>query len=160
MYIVDHKSKLWSYLPDELRGLITDGENLLVDCQKNPNSKVSDYSYLVFPFSKAYEGFLKNIFLDMGLIREEDFYGDHTRIGRILNPMFMEKGDSVYSKLLTHSPAGRAAAEKLWRIWKRGRNEIFHYFPHNFRRIGREEAVDIIAEMVAAMELAVRILDK
>ena len=71
--IIDKKSKLWIYMPEEIRGLILDGEFLLLDCHAT-SGKVSDYSYLVFPFSKAYEGFLKQIFLDMGLIREEDFY--------------------------------------------------------------------------------------
>ena len=143
----------------ELRGLIEDGEHVLVECRAHKSSKVSDFSYLVFPFSKAYEGFLKNLFLDMGIIREEDFYGDHFRIGRVLNPLFMKEGHSAYAKLLAHSEAGRAIAEKLWRVWKRGRNEIFHYFPHNFRRISKEEALDIIAEMVSAMELGVEVLD-
>jgi len=156
--IVNRDSQLWKYLPEELRGLISDGESLIVECQAL-SGKISDYSYLVFPFAKAYEGFLKNLFLDMGIIREEDFYGDSIRIGRILNPMFMEESESVYAKLLTHSEHGRKAAERLWRSWKRGRNEVFHYFPHNFRRLSKETAVDIIEEMVGAMGQAIDILN-
>lgn len=159
MNTINRESKLWKYLPEELRGLISDGEFLLVDCHAQAG-RVSDYSYLVFPFAKAYEGFLKNLFLDMKLIREEDFYGDDIRIGRILNPMFMKKSDSVYAKLLTHPGPGRQLAERLWRSWKRGRNEVFHYFPHNFRRLSQEDALEIIAEMSAAMESAVGILNK
>lgn len=85
MQVIERKSKLWRYLPEEIRSLILDGENLLIECHAI-SGKVSDYSYLVFTFAKAYEGFLKHLFLDLGLIHEEDFYGDDIRIGRILNP--------------------------------------------------------------------------
>ncbi|EKD94861.1 MAG: hypothetical protein ACD_25C00193G0001, partial [uncultured bacterium] len=38
---------------------------------------------------------------------------------------------------------------------KRGRNLVFHYFPHNYRRLGYEEALDIINDIVDAMHSSV-----
>ncbi len=133
--------------------MIEDGELLLEECH-GLVGKVSDYSYLVFPFAKAYEGFLKYFFLDLGLINDAEFYGDDIRIGKILNPYFMKHPFSVYAKLKKKHD-GEEIPRQLWEIWIKGRNQIFHYFPHNFRKLSREEAANIIEEFVKAMELGV-----
>ena len=159
MQIIKRDSKLWNYFPEEIQGLIVDGEHLMVDCH-SLTSKVSDYSYLVFPFAKAYEGFLKNFFLDLGLIKEDEFYGDDIRIGRILNPIFMEKAFSVYTKLKKTKGVDESVPGMLWESWKKGRNQVFHYFPHNFRRLSKEEAAEIINDFVQAMEAAAALVKK
>lgn len=159
MRIVERNSKLWKYLNDEIRDLIIVGEHLFIECHALAD-EVEDYSYLVFPFAKGYEGFLKHFFLDLGLIKEEEFYGEIIRIGRVLNPIFKDKDYSVYAKLAKHKEAGEEVSARLWNSWKRGRNQVFHYFPHNFRRLSSEEAHSIIIEMVSAMEDAVEILNK
>ena len=159
MQIIKRDSKLWNYLPEEIQGLIEDGEHLMVDCH-SLTGKVSDYSYLVFPFAKAYEGFLKNFFLDLGLIKEDEFYGDDIRIGRILNPIFMEKAFSVYKKLKKVRGVDERVPGMLWESWKKGRNQVFHYFPHNFRRLSKEEAAEIINDFIQAMEAAAALIEK
>jgi hypothetical protein len=151
MEVIDKSSALWNYLEEDLKGLVLDGEHLLSDVDREV---VTDYSYLVFPFSKAYEGFLKRFFLDLDLIREDEYYGDSIRIGRILNPAFIKKKFSVYRKL-RGKPGTEDVAERLWDIWKRGRNLVFHYFPHNFRKLSYDEALDIIRAVVDSMDLAV-----
>ncbi len=159
MEVVNKDGALWEYLTEEMRGLILDGEDLLTHAETARN-KVSDYSYLVFPFAKSYEGFLKLFFLDLGLIQEDEYYGEEIRIGRILNPVLMKKKYSVYKKLSRHKSVGTEIARKLWVIWKRGRNQVFHYFPHNFRKLGKKEALDIVKEFVDSMDLAVAILNQ
>ncbi|OGC47760.1 hypothetical protein A2886_00455 [candidate division WWE3 bacterium RIFCSPHIGHO2_01_FULL_42_13] len=158
MQVIKRDSKLWNYLSEELKGLIEDGEHLLTECH-TLTGKISDYSYLVFPFAKAYEGFLKHFFLDLGLIKDADFFGDDIRIGRILNPYFMKQEYSVYAKLKKHKEYGEEVPRQLWEIWIKGRNQVFHYFPHNFRKLSREEAAEIIDQFVKAMEGAVGKLD-
>lgn len=153
MILVDRNSKLWEYLAEEIRGLISDGEILLGDVG-HFQGKISDFSYLVFPFSKAYEGFLKKLFLDLHMIREDEYYGDAIRIGRVLNPHYTHR-DSVYKKLLVHAQGGEILSKKLWEVWKQGRNSVFHYFPHNFRKLSYEEALFIIKEELAVMEATV-----
>jgi len=150
MKLIERRSALWTYLSNDIRGLISDGE-LLVGQVQDISNKVSDYSFLVFPFSKAYEGFLKKMFLDLILIREDEYYGDDIRIGRILNPGFVHEHANVFKKLAT------STAEDLWKIWKRGRNQVFHYFPHNFRKLNYEEAVEIIEDLIVAMSRAVKV---
>lgn len=156
MEVIDKQSALWSYLPTEIKGLLEDGETILSFIEKyHKDEPLSDYSFLVFPFSKAYEGFLKRFLLDSGLIREEDYYSDDIRIGRILNPNYAKERGNVFVKLCDKSKDGREVPKKLWSVWKRGRNLVFHYFPHNFRRLGYDEAVEIITEVVDAMDSAV-----
>ncbi len=152
---VNRKSALWAYLDPELKGLIYDGE-LLVSHADHMPKRVSDYSYLVFPFSKAYEGFLKRLFLDLDLIREDEYYGEDIRIGRVLNPHYVHEHENVFKKLCSATgEKGTEMADRLWKMWKKGRNLVFHYFPHNFRKLSFEEASEIIDDLVNVMADAV-----
>lgn len=154
MQLVDRTSKLWEYLSEELRGLIQDGEVLLDHADANRNI-ISDYSYLVFPFSKAYEGFLKMFYLDLNLIREDEYFSDDIRIGRILNPDYIRDNEHIYKNSCLLRNGGSSLSARLWNIWKKGRNRVFHYFPHNFRKLNYEEALEIINELINAMTEAV-----
>ena len=109
MQVIDRSSVLWSYCSPEIQGLFTDGEKLLEDAHKYP-AKVSDYSYLVFPFAKAYEGFLKKLLLDLQLIKESEYHGDRIRIGRVLNPNYLKSHGNIFEKLCEKSGEGRAVA--------------------------------------------------
>ena len=157
MILIDRESRLWKYLADEIKGLITDGEILLSDVD-HYKATISDFSYLVFPFSKAYEGFLKKLFLDLEMIREDEYYSGDIRIGRILNPRFTHEKNSVYKKLLVHSEGGEVLVEELWNVWRKGRNRVFHYFPHNFRKLSYAEALEIIKEELSVMEAVVSLI--
>jgi hypothetical protein len=44
---------------------------------------------------------------------------------------------------------------KLWEVWKKGRNQVFHYFPHNFRRLSYQEAFEIADDIAKTMEQAI-----
>jgi hypothetical protein len=155
MQTIDRESALWEYLPDEIRGLITDGEELIDHAVKHGENGSTDFSYLVFSFSKAYEGFLKRLFLDLDLIQEDAYYGDDIRIGRILNPGFLKDKKNIFGKLCKPNHTGEDVAHKMWSIWRKGRNQVFHYFPHNFRRLSYDESLEIITEIIDAMSSAV-----
>ena len=60
-----------------------------------------NFSFVVFPFAKAYEGFLKKAFLGVGFISRLDYISDHFRLGKVLSPNLVEKlGErSVYKKI-------------------------------------------------------------
>ncbi len=159
MQLIDRKSALWMYLSVEIQDLLKDGE-VLVEEAGHVDGLISDYSYLVFPFAKAYEGFLKKLFLDMDLIKEDEYYGDDIRIGRILNPGYINELTSVYRKVCVPKGAkgdavSNEVSQKLWEGWRKGRNQIFHYFPHNFRKLSHDEAVDLINQLIEAMAFAI-----
>lgn len=153
MKIIDRESALWAYLTDDIKGLMVDGELLVANVDEIPH-KVSDYSYLVFPFAKGYEGFLKKLFLDLGMIKEDEYYGDDIRIGRVLNPNYNKKSKSVFYKIRVSDKGDEKLAQELWEMWHDGRNQVFHYFPHNFRKLSYKEALKIVEGLVAAMQSA------
>jgi hypothetical protein len=160
MELIKRDSVLWNYLSEEIRGLIDDGE-LLADLIHNEKNKdgVSDYSFLVFPFAKAYEGFLKKFLLDSKLIQPEDYYSDDIRIGRILNPRYEKETVNVFKRICAHPKVGANVPHILWEAWKSGRNLVFHYFPHNFRRLSYDEAQGIITKIIHAMETAINLCE-
>lgn len=160
MQLISRNSVLWEYLSSEQKGLVEDGELLVEYARKMPQG-LSDYSYMVFPFSKAYEGFLKKLFLDMKLMRPEDYYSDDIRIGKILNPHFVKEYGSVYNRVCRGRASGgeNLVAERLWNTWKKGRNLVFHYFPHNFRRLSYSEAREIVEEIIDSMNFAMEKCD-
>lgn len=138
-------SQLDNFLTPELKLLLSDGQKIIGNSQFD-NLQLSDYSFLVFNFSKAYEGFLKLLFLRMGLIRKRDFESDHWRVGKALSPNMHQ----VYDRL------GPELAERMWQTWKRGRNSIFHFYPHRLKTLTLQEAQDIIAEILMTMEFCVK----
>lgn len=143
----------WTYLEEDLRELI--GESfILIDRAEQWTEKFHDYSFVVFPAAKAYEGFLKKMFLDLEFISSEDYYGSRFRIGRALNPSLENKYrlESVYDKLVISCDGGRPLADQLWVTWKDARNTIFHWFPDEKRAITLDEAKIKLDEIIDAID--------
>ncbi len=155
-YNLDNK-----YLSREEQELLRDGFWLWQEISHLPKSPhLSDYSFLVAPFAKAYEGFLKKFFLQLNLISQRDYYGDHFRVGRVLNPNLRYQPYSVYRPLEKLGYRRQSIANLLWRAWKQGRNLVFHYFPHNLQRLSRGEAEKRIYLILKAIAAASAVLDK
>lgn len=115
-----------------------------------------DYAFVVFPAAKAYEGFLKTLFFDLGFIKEEEFYGKRFRVGRALNPELeprLRRKEGVYDKLVAFCD-GSELADQLWETWKEGRNLIFHWFPKEKNAITFEEAKMLVGRILDTMDLA------
>lgn len=154
--MINKGSLLWEYLSPQQRALAGDGEFLIEDSARHPDQEPTDYSYLVFPFAKLYEGFLKDLFFDLGIISERDYYSSHYRIGKALSPNLTRRlgKRSAYGQL--SKQFGDGIAGTLWNGWKEGRNLVFHYYPHNLRALTRTEAIELVQMIVAAMEEAVK----
>ncbi len=118
------------------------------------STEVIDFSFLTAPAAKAYEGFLKDFFLQVGLIDENQYKGDRFRVGKTLNPSLRYKRFSIYKRLSEIDDTGEQIAEVLWSAWKQGRNETLHYFPHNLKKLTCEEAVDRIHLILQAITMA------
>lgn len=124
------------------------------DVIKHESYQFKDYSFLIFPFAKAYEGFLKQLFKDIKFISHLDYISDHLRLGKLLSPNLVDRlGErSLYTKIKVHS--SKELADRIWQTWKIGRNEIFHYFPHNLKSVRFEEAQNMTDEIIMTMEEA------
>lgn len=152
---IKFNSLFWQYLSQSQKDLILEGQFLMDKIIKEGKYNFKDYSFLVFPFAKACEGFLKKIFLDVGFISHLDYISDHFRLGKVLSPKLVEKlaDRSVYQRIVGF--AGSELAEKIWNAWKIGRNQVFHYFPHNLKSLTFSEAEETTNQIIATMEEAV-----
>ncbi len=151
---IDQYSEFWQYLSQPQKDLILEGEYLMNDVIKHENYQFKDYSFLVFPFAKTYEGYLKQLFKEVKFISHLDYISDHLRLGKLMSPNLEEKlaDRSLYRKLKEKVSA--EFADRVWQTWKIGRNQIFHYFAHNYKGITFEEAERIINQIIQTMQEA------
>lgn len=137
------------FLTPHQQNLLSDVETILE--KVDLDDKIYDYAFFVAPISKAYEGFLKDFFLKISIISEEEYESDRFRVGKTLNPSLRYKRFSVFQKLTDIHEDGEELAEELWSAWKFGRNEIFHFFPGVSQDLSRNEAEDRINLLLRAM---------
>ena len=126
----------WKYLTDPMRDLA--GESfILLEREEKLQEGLHDYSFVVFPMAKAYEGFLKKLFVDL----------------KALNPNLPKRyqWDWVYDRL-TLACKGEETAMEMWEVWKKARNRTFHFFPDHHEFISLEQAKELIGEIADVME--------
>ncbi len=155
--MIETSSPLWQYLTPDMRALVRDGEFLMEDSVRHRDSPPTDFSYLVFPYAKLYEGFLKKLFLNAHIIADRDYHSDHFRIGKVLSPNMARRLGlrSAYQQISDRY--GDQLAARLWHTWKEGRNLVFHYFPHNYRSLTRAAAVELVNTLTNTMRESVEI---
>lgn len=138
-----------------MRDLVEESFTLL-EREERLQGELHDYSFVVFPMAKAYEGFLKKLLLDMKLIDKRQYYGEHFRIGRALNPSLPKRYRAgwVYGRLVESCQGNEELPLFLWEVWKRARNRIFHFFPDHHEFISLEEAREMIEKLAEGMERA------
>lgn len=155
--MIEEGSALWQYMSATQRQLAADGQILIEDRDRHPNEKINDYSYLVFPFAKLYEGFLKRLFRDLGIINEHEYESAHFRLGKVLSPNLIRRLGHRSAYGAVSKRYGEELAETIWQTWKQGRNLVFHYFPHNVKRLNLKEAMELITMIVNTMRKAIDI---
>lgn len=116
-------------------------------------SDFKDFSFIVFPVAKAYEGFLKKVFFDLQLINKETYEGRRFRIGRALNPdvrTYQRDDDWLYDNV--EAKFGAPLARQLWDTWLSCRNRVFHYFSDCQQFLSFEQAKEKITIMAQTMQ--------
>jgi len=153
----------WSYLGEDLQKLISTSHFLFSAVESwggdlpGGKKEFHDYSFVVFPAAKAYEGFLKKLFFELNFITEDDYYGKHFRIGKALNPSLPKEmmHEGVYNKIAKYC-GGNELADTLWETWKESRNLIFHWFPNEKNTITLIEAGERIDMIINAIDRSFR----
>ncbi len=147
----------WKYIHEDLRELLRESL-ILIEKVGKWEEKFHDYAFIVFPAAKSYEGFLKTLFHDLGMISDEEFYGKRFRVGKALNPELeprLREKEGVYDKLAAFC-GGKELPDTLWQVWKEGRNLLFHWFPNERNAIGYEEAKLRVERILDTIDLAFR----
>ncbi len=150
----DKYGAFWEYLSQNQKDLILEGDYLMNSIIKNQSYQFKDYSFLIFPYAKAYEGYLKQLFKDINFISHLDYISDHLRLGKLMSPNLVGRlgQRSLYKKIQDSS--AKELADRIWETWKLGRNQIFHYFPHNLKAVSFQDAEQIIDKIIKTMEEA------
>jgi hypothetical protein len=145
----------YHYLTDWQVQLVEVTDQLVEQYSFNQEELV-DYSFLIFPMAKAYEGFLKKFFLDLRLIDRETYEGRRFRIGRALNPdVSINQRDRHWLYSSIEEVCSPETAAQLWKGWLQCRNKVFHFFPKDKGLLTYEQAVKKIEQLNLAMSTAV-----
>jgi hypothetical protein len=142
----------WNYVEPDIQELFLEAQEL-IGFVGTWDREFRDYSFVVFPAAKAYEGSLKKVFLDLGFITEDDYFGKRFRIGKALNPNLekMYRSESVYDKLVKYC-GGKVLADELWNTWIESRNLVFHWFPREKNAVSLPEAEERIVKIIHALD--------
>lgn len=156
-----HKHSLWyQYLDEGQRALVDTSISLME--RRDLLHDLKDYSFVVFPMSKTYEGFLKKVFFDLHLINKATYEGRRFRIGRALNPDIrnhQRDEDWLFDDVALKF--GVDAARQLWDTWLLCRNHVFHYFKDGKQFLTLNEAENRLEMIISAMQaVAEKIGDK
>lgn len=145
-------SCLWfQYLTPWQQQLAQTSEALINHFSQN-KVYVADYSFLVFPMAKAYEGFLKKLLFDWQLINQAVYEGNRFRIGRALNPdVSRDQRDQYWLYDDVVRLTNDEIAHQLWQAWLKGRNRVFHFFPKDASSLSFKQAVGKVELLSLAM---------
>ena len=133
----------------------------LLEREQEKPSDFNDYSFLVFPLAKAYEGVLKQFFYDLGIISKEAYQNRYFRIGKALNPDLNKQyrdSDWVVEDLdrVCQSGQDEPLSQILWQQWQRCRNSLFHYLPDETNCISLTQAENLIKSLFHTLALLTR----
>ncbi len=150
-------SEILTFLPPGQKDLFKQGYHLYAHIGEHMD-QFTDYSFVIFPFAKAYEGFLKQIFMDTHLISSDDYKSRHFRVGEVMSPHLSPRlrDRSVYKKITMQ--VGVELADTIWETWKQGRNEVFHYFPSKHDTITFVDAHRRISMIIATVDKTFELL--
>lgn len=151
------QSKLFSFLGHSMQDLVVESVELLELFERKKQKKFHDYSFILFPVMKAYEGFLKKYLLEERLITKDAVESRHFRIGRSLSPDlpdFLKDEKWVYDDLdeMCKRMGKGDLAERVWEAWTENRNKLFHFFPEHVNFVSLEETRDRLDEVLRVME--------
>lgn len=154
--LTDHYTRDWfRYVSPSLQKLIRTSIELYVSHMENPGT-YEDYTFIIFPLSKAYEGFLKQYLRDLGLISKKTYEGKRFRIGRAMNPDIRQNQRDEYWLFDNVAEiCGKELARQMWNTWLECRNQRFHYFPGKEQTLSFDNIEKYLQMMVTTMDQAV-----
>lgn len=95
-----------------------------------------DYSFVVLPMAKAYEGFLKKILVKIELVTElELFQNPDISINKYFNPI----GNNSIFNSLRDKVRDRAIPHLIYTTYQECRNQILHYDPYGNTKLATVE---------------------
>lgn len=147
-------SPWYKNLPEPQQQLIRVTVELLVR-EKRLQTNFVDYSFILFPISKAYEGYIKFFLRQHNLISAETYAGRKFRVGRAMNPDVSDHQKDIW---WIYDDVKRLCdeeiAKELWQTWLTCRNHVFHYFPNEKNYLTISEVEVKIGKILSIIERA------
>lgn len=156
-----HQKDWFQSLPTEQKELFQQSFILLEDTNYIQKT-FYDYSFIVMPAAKAYEGFIKDLLFFLGLITKKRHQGNQFRVGKALNPNLAQedpnKFEALYDDLARISNSDEVP-KKLWQTWKNCRNKVFHYFAKHEKSISLYDAKNRLKQILSTVEYCFVVFD-
>lgn len=113
--------------------------HFLLHREKNSDYVYSfdDYSFVVLPAAKSYEGVLKKILVHIGLVTEQELLENP---GMALNSYFDPVNNKSISSSLKDKARDRAVPHIIYSTYQECRNEILHYDSYRDNKITLDDA--------------------
>ncbi len=119
------------FVGQDLIQLRKDSNNLLKEANES-TTYISDYSYIVFPMAKAYEGILKKVLVEAQLVKEEDIqYDPNVPINNYFNPV----SNTTIFNLLADKVRDKSIPHTIYATYQECRNQILHYDSYRDNRL-------------------------
>lgn len=148
----------YTFLEPAARVLVTQSYTLLFR-EERLQTTLEDYSFIVFPMGKAYEGFIKQYLKAAGIITRPDYNDSKFRIGRALNPdISLRHKDEWWLFDDLERACGNDTARHIWSAWLECRNHIFHYYVGQHEFLTLAQAKKKIDQINTAMTMAMACL--
>jgi hypothetical protein len=155
-----HQKDWFSRLSPPQKELLQQSFYLLDDASSSEKT-FYDYSFIVMPASKAFEGFVKDILYSQSLITKKRYLGSRFRVGKALNPNLARDNPGGFENLyddLTKLTNSEDIPHKLWDTWRQCRNQVFHYFAKREKRITMFDAKHRLQQILHAINDTVHLL--
>jgi hypothetical protein len=126
----DYRSINWKseefdkFLGRELLELYQDSCDLFEYINKSEFPIMSDYSFMLLPIAKVYEGALKKVLIAIGLTKLADWeFNPNLSVSKYFNPV----GDNKIFEALEDKARDKTVPHIIYSTYQECRNKIFHY---------------------------------
>lgn len=137
-FVVRWKSEDFDkFVGEELIDLYEDTRKLFDEFETNAKNSLiganlSDYSFLVLPMAKVYEGVLKRVLVDASIIKEEELLKNPAlNVGAYYNPV----GNKNIFNHLKDKGRDKVIPYTIYSTYQECRNMIFHYDHYRDNRL-------------------------
>lgn len=156
LYKSEVPQSVQQFLPPEIAELVDDSLRLWQFHHEHSSQlELNDYSFIIFPLAKAYEGYLKIFFFQTGILQKDVYHARNFRIGRSFNPDLVPRlRDELWLYDDVARMCGEDVARELWQIWLDARNHLFHFFPGDRYVLTLKDANNLLHRVLDAMALA------
>lgn len=136
-----------NFIGEELIDLYEDSINIFKDYKKTEKGlyDMSDYSFLVLPIAKVYEGVLKRVLVKTKLLKEEDLLNNPIiSVGGYFNPV----GNNKIFDRLKDKARDKTVPHIIYSTYQECRNNILHYDSYKDNRIKKIEDAEFYVKRI------------